>query len=100
MPARNRSQSTDLRASRFSQSAARLNVSRSNRRKAPAFPALLRWLCPRSPPVLCRLPPLMEKLGRAVSTNHGPLVDAKPDTPSGMADHEKIQIPFEVHPQE
>jgi acetolactate decarboxylase len=28
------------------------------------------------------------------------IVDAKPDTPSGMADHEKIQIPFEVHRQE
>ena len=28
------------------------------------------------------------------------IVDAKPDTPSGMADHEKIQIRFEVHRQE
>jgi acetolactate decarboxylase len=28
------------------------------------------------------------------------IVDAKPDTPSGMADHEKIQIPFEVRRQE
>jgi alpha-acetolactate decarboxylase len=27
------------------------------------------------------------------------IVDAKPDTPSGMADHEKIQIPFEMHQQ-
>jgi acetolactate decarboxylase len=28
------------------------------------------------------------------------IVDAKPDTPAGMADHEKIQIPFEVRRQE
>jgi acetolactate decarboxylase len=28
------------------------------------------------------------------------IVDAKPDTPPGMADHQKIQIPFEVREQE
>jgi alpha-acetolactate decarboxylase len=28
------------------------------------------------------------------------IVDAKSDTPSGMAYHEKIQVPFEVHRQE
>jgi acetolactate decarboxylase len=28
------------------------------------------------------------------------IVDAKPDTPPGMAAHQKIQIPFEVHRQE
>src|ERR1700730_4049116 len=72
MPAINRSQSTDLGASPFSQSAVRLNVFRSNRRKAPVFPALLRWLCRRSPSELCRLPPLTEKPRRAVSTNPHP----------------------------
>jgi acetolactate decarboxylase len=28
------------------------------------------------------------------------IVDAKPDTPAGMAAHQKIQIPFEIHEQE
>jgi hypothetical protein len=55
----------------ISQSAARLN-SRSNQRKAPAFPELLRWLCPRSPSVSCRLLPLTQKPRRVVFTNQRP----------------------------